>query len=98
MNWFKVFVGMLTKERHEELKKGRLKNIYIQVTETNLIEQKLVDRKLRIPWGSDYPSTTLMVSHVIESHWLAQWYLTYAPPSVRVWYKAVFKVGPVAGL
>ena len=63
----------------------------------NMVKQQLVGRKLRVRCGSDSPSTTQMVSHVIVSRWLVHWYLTYAPPSVRMWHKAVFKVGPVVG-
>ena len=36
----------------------------------NLVKQWFVARKLRVQWGSDYPSTTQMVTHVIVSRWL----------------------------
>ena len=31
----------------------------------NLVKQLLVDRKLRVQWGSGYPSNTQMLLHVI---------------------------------
>ena len=38
--------------------------------QVNLVKLLLVDRKLRVQWDCDYPSTTQMVSLVIVSHWL----------------------------
>ena len=63
---------MLTKESHGEYKRFDRKNIFkkwnkIQVT---LVKQELVGRKLRVQYGSDYPSTMQMVTHVIVSRWL----------------------------
>ena len=62
---------MLTKKRHGGTQKGLIrKHIYssnrnkIQV---NLVKQQLVDSKLRVQWGSGYPSTTQMISLVIVS-------------------------------
>ena len=57
-------------------------------TQKGLIEKH---RKLRVQWGSDYPSTTQMVSHLIVSRWLVNWYLLYALPSLQEWHKAVFR-------
>ena len=38
--------------------------------QVNPVKSQLVGRKLRVQCGSDYPSTTQMVSHVIVSRWL----------------------------
>ena len=58
------------KKDTENTKRLREKHIYssnrnkIQV---NLVKQKLVDRKPRVQWGSDCPSTTQVVSHMAVS-------------------------------
>ena len=38
--------------------------------QVDLVKQWLVGRKLRVQCGSDYPSTTQMVLHIIASRWL----------------------------
>ena len=53
--------------------------------QVNLVKQQLVDRKLRVQWSSDYPSTTQMVSHVIVSCW---WTPSNALVDVYLWRRA----------
>ena len=70
----KEIVARLTKERHGVTQKGLIgKHIYSRnrnKIKVNLVKDKLVDRKRRVQCGSDYPSPTQMVSHVIVSRWL----------------------------
>ena len=61
------------------------------------VKQLFLNRKLRVLWGSDNPSTTLVVSHVIGSRWFGQRYLLHAPPNGQVRHKAFLKVSPGTG-
>ena len=68
------------------VRKPLMIKIYIQVAETRyLVKQLLTDWKLRVQWGSDYPSTTQMVSHVIMSRWLVY---SDALVDVHLWRRA----------
>ena len=49
--------------------------------QVNLVKQLLVDSKLRVELGSDYPSTMQMVSHVIESRWVVHSDYLSLPPT-----------------
>ena len=68
--WRLICVVMLAKERHGKHKKVDRKT-YFQVTETRYkwtwLNSKLVNRKMRVQWGSDYLSTMQVVSYMIVS-------------------------------
>ena len=76
-----IIVVMLTKESHGEHKRFDWKT-YIRVT-------MLCTTRPAEVWPNNWRGT--------PTRWLVHWYLIYASPSVRVWHKAVFKVGPVSG-
>ena len=89
-------VVMLAKERHGEHKKSSKKSIYTYSSNrnkirVNLVKQQLVNRKLRVQWYNDYPSTTQVVSHMIVSRRSGQLYLSSAPQTGGVWHKAFLR-------
>ena len=75
---------MLAKRHGEHKKVDKKEHIYSSnrnKIQANLVKQLLVNRNLRVQWGNDYPSTKLVISHVIV--WVRVVWVWSAPLTLR---------------